>query len=120
MVNSGEFVIAAAVVVEKLERRSAVGAKKDSRRPRMSELCVCGVGVGGGMRRRFANGVIDRSIERRTEDRNIALAFDTYLLTQWPRGGSKTPMIENNCEDQTPQQRQQPALQHINVKMRLR
>ena len=53
MVNSGEFVIAAAVVVEKLERRSAVGAKKDSRRPRMSELCVCGVGVGvgGGLRR---------------------------------------------------------------------
>lgn len=38
MVNSGEFVMAAAVVVEKLERRSAVGAKKDSRRPRMSEL----------------------------------------------------------------------------------
>ena len=30
--------MAAAVVVEKLERRSAVGAKKDSRRPRMSEL----------------------------------------------------------------------------------
>ena len=50
MVNSGEFVIAAAVVVEKLERRSAVGAKKDSRRPRMSELCVCGVGVGVGGR----------------------------------------------------------------------
>ena len=38
MVNSGDFVIAAAVVVEKLERRRAVGAKKDSRRPRMSEF----------------------------------------------------------------------------------
>lgn len=40
--------MAAAVVVEKLERRSAVGAKKDSRRPRMSELWGwCGA-CGGG------------------------------------------------------------------------
>jgi hypothetical protein len=39
IVNSGEFVIAAAVVVEKLERRSAVvGTRKESRRPRMSEF----------------------------------------------------------------------------------
>ena len=45
--------MAAAVVVEKLERRSAVGAKKDSRRPRMSELCVCG-GMVCGMRCVFA------------------------------------------------------------------
>lgn len=37
MVNCGELVIAAAVVVEKFERRIAVGAKKqDRRRPRMS------------------------------------------------------------------------------------
>ena len=36
MVNWGELVIAAAVVVEKFERRIAVGANKDRRQPRMS------------------------------------------------------------------------------------
>lgn len=40
MVNWGELVIAAAVVVEKFERRIAVGAKKDRRRPRMSSDCA--------------------------------------------------------------------------------
>ena len=56
MVNWGELVIAAAVVVEKFERRIAVGAKKDRRRPRMSigsvdkNLC-------GGARRRSAVAV---------------------------------------------------------------
>ena len=50
MVNWGELVIVAAVVVEKFERRIAVGAKKDRRRPRMSGVQwtrICVVARGG-------------------------------------------------------------------------
>ena len=45
MVNWGELVIAAAVVVEKFERRIAVGANKDRRRPRMSTNNILFVAV---------------------------------------------------------------------------
>ena len=66
MVNWGELVIAAAVVVEKFERRIAVGAKKDRRRPRMSGRCSVDKNLCGGVRRRSIGS-------RRREVREIGI-----------------------------------------------
>lgn len=78
MVNWGELVIAAAVVVERFERKIAVGANKDRRRPRACELYFLWLVHGGG----DAAVAVARSASQCSEKREIGTTLESER-TEW-------------------------------------